>query len=391
MLPARPNRQPFYCFLSALGGVALLFVGDALFGQVDKSAYSSRPDGVRTTPRRSILMEQRPEEVVIVPDSTYVTPGFTSRVPVEQPQPSKALQPPKVPQTTETLTFAPETTTTPTATPTTTPRAIPTPGEIAASLSPPVVYHDRNDAGVAQKLDEMNARIAKLLVEKKKLNEAIQRIDQIQDKVFKVQTLVDLAVFVAHDRNYKTEADQLYSLALKGIDALTAGKEVDLKANAPSTELSAPVVDSPTPTPLRIIMITEEEGDVIITEEEGDVAENKSTGNKTETTVIDKPANVKPATDNKFIEKPEVTLTEPSPTPALTPGTSATTGSPAVTPPAAAPSKTPRKPPNYIQFSDDEPESETKTETPKPSSPPAKSTGRPLPRSTTITVIEEDE
>ncbi|MDR1052669.1 MAG: hypothetical protein LBL39_00685, partial [Planctomycetaceae bacterium] len=58
-------------------------------------------------------------------------------------------------------------------------------------------------------LDELNARLAKMQLEKKNLEGTLRSIDKIEDVVFKVQTLVDLAEYVSRDKNYKKEADYL--------------------------------------------------------------------------------------------------------------------------------------------------------------------------------------
>ncbi|MDR1290821.1 MAG: hypothetical protein LBK06_06435, partial [Planctomycetaceae bacterium] len=49
----------------------------------------------------------------------------------------------------------------------------------------------------APQLDELNARLAKMQLEKRNLEGTLRSIDKIEDVVFKVQTLVDLAEYVS--------------------------------------------------------------------------------------------------------------------------------------------------------------------------------------------------
>ncbi|MDR2762824.1 MAG: hypothetical protein LBB88_09505 [Planctomycetaceae bacterium] len=68
-------------------------------------------------------------------------------------------------------------------------------------------------------LDFLNARLAKMQLEKKNLDGTLNSIDKIKNDAFKVQTLVDLAEYVSRDKNYKTEAERLFELALAATDA----------------------------------------------------------------------------------------------------------------------------------------------------------------------------
>lgn len=98
-------------------------------------------------------------------------------------------------------------------------------------------------------VDQFNARLAKIQLEKKNLDETLNLIQKIQSPNFKVKTLVDLAEYVSRDSNYKKEADRLYDLAVAGIDALASGKPVEVSTLKPLQSISviAPKTEA-TPT-----------------------------------------------------------------------------------------------------------------------------------------------
>ena len=90
----------------------------------------------------------------------------------------------------------------------------------------------------AEQIDEFYARLGKLQLEKKQLAETLTLIGKIKSDSFKVKTLVELAEYVAHDTNYKKEAEQLFALAQNGIDALAGGRPVSVAA----PEKASPVI-----------------------------------------------------------------------------------------------------------------------------------------------------
>ena len=96
----------------------------------------------------------------------------------------------------------------------------------------PAVSIDKND-----QIDEFYARLAKLQLEKKQLDETLTLIGKIKSDAFKVKTLVDLAEYVAHDINYKMEADQLFIFAQNGIDALADGSPVKIVFTTPENKI----------------------------------------------------------------------------------------------------------------------------------------------------------
>lgn len=117
-------------------------------------------------------------------------------------------------------------------------------------------------------VDQFNARLAKIQLEKKNLDETLNLIQKIQSPSYKVKTLVDLAEYVSRDRNYKKEADRLYDLAVAGIDALASGKPVNVStlkplqsapAVAPKIETSLTPSQSPEPAPKKALTLVDDE------------------------------------------------------------------------------------------------------------------------------------
>ena len=84
--------------------------------------------------------------------------------------------------------------------------------------SPEVSVHDQ--------LDAFHARLARIHLERRQLPEALALIANIRSDTFKVRTLVDLAEYVSRDATFRNESDQLFRLALAGIDALGRGQPV---------------------------------------------------------------------------------------------------------------------------------------------------------------------
>jgi uncharacterized protein (UPF0335 family) len=76
------------------------------------------------------------------------------------------------------------------------------------------------EVSVHDELDAFYARLAKIQLEKHQLAEALSLVRKIRSEIFKVRTIVNLAEFVSRDKNYRDEAEQLYRLALEGMEAL---------------------------------------------------------------------------------------------------------------------------------------------------------------------------
>ncbi|MDR2440626.1 MAG: hypothetical protein LBE12_14790, partial [Planctomycetaceae bacterium] len=97
----------------------------------------------------------------------------------------------------------------------------------SSNNQPPFIEEGKNIQEI--QLDELNARLAKIQLEKHYLNETLKLIDKIKSPAIKARTLVDLAEYVSRDNNYKKEADQLFALAVDGIDALAKGEAIVIK------------------------------------------------------------------------------------------------------------------------------------------------------------------
>ena len=106
-------------------------------------------------------------------------------------------------------------------------------------------------------LDAFYARMAKIQLEKHQLAEALALVQNIKSETFKVKTVVNLAEYVSRDKNYQSEADQLYRLALAGIDALDKKQPFRIDTSgtrviAPPVVDREPVLDSVVPPPVSV-------------------------------------------------------------------------------------------------------------------------------------------
>ena len=117
------------------------------------------------------------------------------------------------------------------------------------------------EVNVNDELDAFYARMAKIQVEKKQLPEALALIQNIRSETFKVRTIVSLAEYVSRDKNYQSEAEQLYRLALTSIDALdkkqpfridTGGVRLVIPPIEPRSTTAVDVDPPPAPIPVPI-------------------------------------------------------------------------------------------------------------------------------------------
>jgi len=106
----------------------------------------------------------------------------------------------------------------------------------ATAPLPPVFYSSVPKVDVFDELDALYARLAKIQLEKRQLDTALTLVKSIKSEIFRIRTLVDLAEYVSRDKSYQSEAEQLYSLALSGMEAL--GKKADAPPVAPVPEKS---------------------------------------------------------------------------------------------------------------------------------------------------------
>jgi hypothetical protein len=87
------------------------------------------------------------------------------------------------------------------------------------------------EISVENEVDTLNARLAKIQLERHNLAETLKLVIKIKSETFKVKTLVDLAEYAMRDRNYSFETQHLYSLAVKGIDALNRNKALEFETD----------------------------------------------------------------------------------------------------------------------------------------------------------------
>jgi hypothetical protein len=91
-------------------------------------------------------------------------------------------------------------------------------------------------------------------LEKRNLEGTLRSIDKIEDVVFKVQTLVDLAEYVSRDQNYKKEADYLLDLALTATDAFLKNQPVIITfPNSPANSNTTKTITKPITKPTKTI------------------------------------------------------------------------------------------------------------------------------------------
>ncbi|MDR2644357.1 MAG: hypothetical protein LBC74_16375 [Planctomycetaceae bacterium] len=126
------------------------------------------------------------------------------------------------------------------------PRSISTPSLTNSFTAGSTKTDSKNVIENTSQLDFLNARLAKMQLEKKNLDGTLHSIDKIENVAFKVQTLVDLAEYVSRDKNYKKEAEHLFELALAATDAFAKNQPVIITfPNSASTKPNQDVKNSP--------------------------------------------------------------------------------------------------------------------------------------------------
>ncbi|MDR1485557.1 MAG: hypothetical protein LBT09_12130 [Planctomycetaceae bacterium] len=135
----------------------------------------------------------------------------------------------------------------------------PTPISSPPLLTPPNLITTKTPSknineNTPPQLDSLNARLAKMQLEKKNLEGTLRSIDKIENAAYKVQTLVDLAEYVSRDKNYKREADHLFELALAATDAFAKKQPVIITFpnSAPAKTTTSPDKDKPLTKPRTI-------------------------------------------------------------------------------------------------------------------------------------------
>lgn len=132
------------------------------------------------------------------------------------------------------------------------PVVVPTVAEPPAPQQPQVVKETMvvlrdppPEISVNDELDAFYARLAKIQLEKHQLPEALALVQQIKSEAFKVRTVVGLAEFVSRDVNYRSEAEQLYRLALIGMESLD--KKRPFRIDIGNVKVVLPPVGTPLP------------------------------------------------------------------------------------------------------------------------------------------------
>ena len=101
-----------------------------------------------------------------------------------------------------------------------------------------IVRDAQPEVNVNDELDAFYARMAKIQLEKHQLDDALALVQNIKSETFKVRTIVSLAEYVSRDKNYQSEAEKLYRLALAGLEALD--KKQPLRIDAGSVKVVPP-------------------------------------------------------------------------------------------------------------------------------------------------------
>ena len=205
-----------------------------------KQMYSNRPIGYTVpTPYYGTPMAPRFVSPTVVPYRVTVVPGI--RAGMDDP---KIVAPaPVVPVRTPELAPVAPVPTFPTVSSPSVPQVVEKTTFILREPLP--------EANVNDELDKLNARLAKIQLEKRQLTKALALIQNIKSETFKVRTVFDLAEYVSRDKNYRNEAEQLYLLAIVGIEALDRRLpfHIDLNSimDSPSATFTPPELTKPAP------------------------------------------------------------------------------------------------------------------------------------------------
>ena len=113
-----------------------------------------------------------------------------------------------------------------------------------------ILREPQPEVSVDDELDSFHARLAKIHVEKRQLPEALKLIQKIKSETFKVRTVVSLAEYVSRDKAYQSEADQLFGLALAGMEALDRGQPFRIESGSVRASVISPPVAPPVDPPV---------------------------------------------------------------------------------------------------------------------------------------------
>ena len=194
--------------LAILPGVLLVACASWVSADTAKQKYSNRPIGYTVpTPYYGTPMAPR-----------FVVPPV-AQVRVQPPQRAETDDYPRVSSS----------------------AAVTPPAPLVGDKTVFILREPAPEVNVNDELDAFYARMAKIQVEKRQLPEALALIQNIRSETFKVRTIVSLAEYVSRDKNYQSEAEQLYRLALTSIDALD--KKQPFRIDTGSVRIVIPPVD----------------------------------------------------------------------------------------------------------------------------------------------------
>jgi hypothetical protein len=108
---------------------------------------------------------------------------------------------------------------------------------------------DANKAAAQKEMDESLAKLAKLVIEQKKIDATLALVRKIKSPSLRAKTLTDLATYIAHDPNFKYEAQVLFkeaTIATLALDELELDAVPELKE---LTTITATKTNTPTQPP----------------------------------------------------------------------------------------------------------------------------------------------
>jgi hypothetical protein len=132
---------------------------------------------------------------------------------------------------------------------------LPPPAPQVIEVKPTIIVQPAQlpEINVNDELDAFYARLAKVQLEKRQLDNALALVEKIKSETFKVRTVVDLAEYVSRDKNYQSEAEKLYRLALAGMEALDKGQPFRIDTGAKVVVPPAVPYVVPQPEPVRLL------------------------------------------------------------------------------------------------------------------------------------------
>ncbi|MDR3232606.1 MAG: hypothetical protein LBT46_02880, partial [Planctomycetaceae bacterium] len=216
----------------------------------NKALYSTRPGQVRsavpyyyygtpTAPRFS-----QPQFFVPPPEPAGLS---TQAVPLQAVAKTKPAIPPAPPLENAVAVQPPAPVTAP----------VPPVINVEKSIEKTIVIRDEEPkVSTDDEMDALNARLAKIQLERHNLTHALNLVKKIKSQEFLAKTVVDLAEYVSRDPNYRAESDKLYGLAVAAIESIRRGTLVNISvegtnnaASAAEVQVQPPAVQQPVVQP----------------------------------------------------------------------------------------------------------------------------------------------